>query len=179
MKSAIAKANAALDQIGAQDSGKVTFKSTVAALDDVTYEASLAANRATLIKETNTNPAMRTAAENAVKAFQDWVVGVDYREDVYKAIKDLLMRIQSSAAKTKSCSRKRYAIIAVPVWICLLNSARKLRNCAKSYQSWEQISTPTSLNPTLRHVQQSRSRWASGKLLRLARHQNRRTTFTP
>ncbi len=87
MKNAIAKANAALNQIGAQDPGKVTFKSTVVALDDVTYEASLAANRATLIKETNTNPAMRTAAENAVKAFQDWVVGVDYREDVYKAIK--------------------------------------------------------------------------------------------
>jgi thimet oligopeptidase len=87
MKNAIAKANAALDQIGAQEPGKVTFKSTVAALDDVTYEASLAANRATLIKETNTNPAMRSAAENAVKAFQDWVVGVDYREDVYKAIK--------------------------------------------------------------------------------------------
>jgi len=65
----------------------VTFKSTVVALDDVTYEASLAANRATLIKETNTNPVMRTAAENAVKAFQDWAVGVDYREDVYKAIK--------------------------------------------------------------------------------------------
>jgi len=86
-KNAIAKANAALDQIGAQDPGKVTFKSTVVALDDVTYEASLAANRATLIKETNTNPAMRTAAENAVKAFQDWAVGVDYREDVYKAIK--------------------------------------------------------------------------------------------
>jgi len=87
MKNAIAKANAALDQIGAQDSSKVTFKSTVVALDDLTYEASLAANRATLIKETNTNPAMRTAAENAVKAFQDWAVGVDYREDVYKAIK--------------------------------------------------------------------------------------------
>src|SRR5881394_1824545 len=87
MKSAIAKANAALDQIGAQDPGKVTFKSTVAALDDVTYEASLAANRATIIKETNTNSAMRTAAENAVKAFQDWAVGIDYREDVYKAIK--------------------------------------------------------------------------------------------
>src|SRR5438445_3481763 len=87
MKNAIAKANAALNQIGAQDPGKVTFKSSVVALDDVTYEASLAANRATLIKETNTNPAMRTAAENAVKAFQDWVVGIDYREDVYKAIK--------------------------------------------------------------------------------------------
>src|SRR5216110_925035 len=87
MKDAIAKANTALDKIGAQDLGKVTFKGTVVALDDVTYEASQAANRATIIKETNTNPAMRTAAENAVKAFQDWAVGIDYREDVYKAIK--------------------------------------------------------------------------------------------
>src|SRR6266550_3573999 len=87
MKDAIAKANAALDQIGAQYVGKVTFKSTVVALDDATYQAGLAANKATIIKETNTNPAMRTAGENAVKAFQDWAVGIDYREDVYKAIK--------------------------------------------------------------------------------------------
>src|SRR5881392_1081491 len=87
MRDAIAKANAALDQIGSQDLGKVTFKSTVVALDDATYQAGLAANKATIIKETNTNAAMRTAAENAVKAFQDWAVGVDYREDVYKAIK--------------------------------------------------------------------------------------------
>ncbi len=87
MKDAIAKANTALDQIGAQDPAKVTFKSTVGALDDLTYEASNAANRATIIKETNTNAAMRSAAENAVKTFQDWVVGIDYREDVYKAIK--------------------------------------------------------------------------------------------
>jgi len=87
MKEAIAKANTALDQIGTQDLGKVTFKRTVVALDDLTYQAGLAANKATLIKETNTNPAMRSAAEDAVKAFQDWAVGIDYREDVYKAIK--------------------------------------------------------------------------------------------
>jgi thimet oligopeptidase len=87
MKDAIAKANKALDQIGAQDLGKVTFKSTVVALDDLTYQAGNAANRATIIKETNTNPAMRAAAENAVKAYEDWAVGIDYREDVYKAIK--------------------------------------------------------------------------------------------
>src|SRR5881392_2157021 len=86
-KNAIAKANAALDQIGSQELGKVTFKSTVVALDDATYQAGLAANKATIIKETNTNPAMRTAGENAVKAFQEWAVGIDYREDVYKAIK--------------------------------------------------------------------------------------------
>jgi thimet oligopeptidase len=87
MKDAIAKANAALDQIGSQDLGKVTFKSTVVALDDATYQAGLAANKATIIKETDTNSAMRAAGENAVKAFQEWAVGIDYREDVYKAIK--------------------------------------------------------------------------------------------
>jgi len=59
----------------------------VVALDDLTYQAGLGANKATIIKETNTNPAMRSAAENAVKAFQEWAVGIDYREDVYKAIK--------------------------------------------------------------------------------------------
>jgi len=87
MKEAIRKANKALDQIGAQDLGKVTFKSTVVALDDLTYPVETAANRATIIKEANTNPAMRAVAENAVKAYQDWAVGIDYREDVYKAIK--------------------------------------------------------------------------------------------
>jgi len=87
MKDAIAKANKALDQIGAQDLGKVTFKSTVVALDDLAYQAGIAANKAAIIKETNPNPAMRSAAENAVKAFQEWAVGIDYREDVYKAIK--------------------------------------------------------------------------------------------
>ena len=87
MKDAIAKANAALDQIGSQDLGKVTFKSTVVALDDATYQVGLTANEATIIKETNTNAAMRTAGENAVKAFQEWAVGIDYREDVYRGIK--------------------------------------------------------------------------------------------
>jgi thimet oligopeptidase len=87
MKDAITKANKALDQIGAQDLGKVTFKSTVVALDDLAYQAGITANKAAIIKETSTNPAMRSAAEKAVKALQEWAVGIDYRVDVYKAIK--------------------------------------------------------------------------------------------
>jgi thimet oligopeptidase len=87
MKDAIAKGNAALDEIGKQDLSKVSFKNTIVALDDLAYQASLAANKSVIIKQTNTVPAMRAAAENAVKAYQDWAVGIDYREDVYKAIK--------------------------------------------------------------------------------------------
>src|SRR5438270_8586191 len=87
MKNAIATANKALDQIGAQDLSKVSFKSTVVALDDLTYHAGNSANKAVIIKESNANENMRAAAENAVKQFQDWAVGIDYREDVYKALK--------------------------------------------------------------------------------------------
>jgi thimet oligopeptidase len=87
MKNAIDTANKALDQIGAQDLSKVTFKSTVVALDDLTWQAANAANKAVVTKESNTDPKVREAAENAVKTFQDWAVGIDYREDVYKALK--------------------------------------------------------------------------------------------
>src|SRR6266567_4458738 len=71
----------------AENLSKVTFKSTIVALDDLTYQAGNAANKAVVIKESNTNEKMRAAAENAVKEFQDWAVGIDYREDVYKALK--------------------------------------------------------------------------------------------
>jgi Zn-dependent oligopeptidase len=87
MKGAIVKANQALDTIGSQDPKTATFKTTVFALDDLNYQATLAANRANIIKQSSTNPAMRKAGEDAVKMYEDWVVGIDYREDVYKAIK--------------------------------------------------------------------------------------------
>src|SRR5438105_3953091 len=86
VKNAIDSANKALDQIGAQDPSKVTFKSTVVALDDLTWAAGNAASKAVVIKESSTDAKVREAAENAVKMFQDWAVGIDYREDVYKAL---------------------------------------------------------------------------------------------
>jgi thimet oligopeptidase len=65
----------------------VTFQNTVVALDDLAYEANNVGNKATIIKQANTDPKMRAAAEKAVKAMSDWFVGIDYREDVYKSIK--------------------------------------------------------------------------------------------
>ena len=88
-KEAIKKGNAALDAIGRLDRKKVTFQNTVVALDDLAYEANNVGNKATIIKQANTDPKMRAAAEKAVKAMDDWFVGIDYREDVYKSIKAL------------------------------------------------------------------------------------------
>ncbi len=87
INTAIAKANAALDVIGKQDLGKASFQSTVVALDNIQNEAQTAVSKVVVIQQTNQEAAMRDAAEKAIKVFQDWAVGIDYREDVYKAVK--------------------------------------------------------------------------------------------
>ena len=87
LKQTLAVGNAALDRIGALKSGEVTFENTVRALDDIGYQISLTGDRFGLIKETSTNAALRDAATDALKTLQEWAVGIDYREDVYKALK--------------------------------------------------------------------------------------------
>jgi len=84
---AIAAATAALDAVGRLGSGQLRFSNTVGALDDIGFEISGTMNRLYLIKETSTSEAVREAATDAVKRLQEWTVGLDYREDVYRAVK--------------------------------------------------------------------------------------------
>jgi len=84
---AIADGNAALNRISKLSPGEVTFGSTVGALDDLGSQLGLVDNRLSLIKETSANAVVRDAATVAVKEFEEWMVGLDYREDVYRAIK--------------------------------------------------------------------------------------------
>lgn len=98
----IATANAALDRVGKLTPAEVNFDNTLLALDDAGYEAGLTANRLGLIKETSTNSAMRDAATEAIKKFQEWAVGLDYREDVYRVVKafaDTKPRLKGEDAK--------------------------------------------------------------------------------
>ncbi len=80
-------ANAALDRVGKLSPGEVNFTNTIRALDDNGVQVGEAMNRLYLIKETSTNAALREAATEAVKQLQDWGVSLDYREDVYRAVK--------------------------------------------------------------------------------------------
>ncbi len=94
--------NAALDRLGALTRRQVTFENTVRALDDISYQISLTSDRLELIKETNTKAALRDAATEALKRLQEWAVGLDYREDVYQAVKayaDKKPRLQGEDAK--------------------------------------------------------------------------------
>lgn len=84
---AIAHGNTTLDRIGKLGPGEVNFKNTVRALDDLSYDLMLVANRLSVIEQTSTNAALRDAATAAIKEYEAWSVGLDYREDVYKAVK--------------------------------------------------------------------------------------------
>ncbi len=84
---AIADGNAALDRIGKLSASEVNFDNTVRALDDLGFELSSTDNRLTLIQETSTSAEMRDAATESLKKLESWMVGIDYRDDVYRAVK--------------------------------------------------------------------------------------------
>ncbi len=80
-------ANAELDKIGQLKPDQVNFNNTARALDDIGYQIGTVANRLEVIKETSTEAALRDAATEQVKILEEWSVGLDYREDVYQALK--------------------------------------------------------------------------------------------
>lgn len=84
---AIKNGNAALDRIGKLTPAEVNFTNTVRALDDLGFALSTADNRLSLIQQTSTNEALRDAATDSLKELEAWMVGIDYREDVYQAVK--------------------------------------------------------------------------------------------
>ena len=87
VKQTIATGNAQLDEIGRLDPRKTSFDDTARALDDLDHLANTAAHRLEFLKETSPNAALRDAATEGEKALQEWGVGIEYREDVYRAVK--------------------------------------------------------------------------------------------
>ncbi|HLP78781.1 MAG TPA: M3 family metallopeptidase [Candidatus Paceibacterota bacterium] len=83
----ISSGNAALDRIGKLGADEVNFTNTVRALDDLGFQLAMVDNRLSVIEQTSTNAEMRDTATDALKEIESWMVGLDYREDVYKALK--------------------------------------------------------------------------------------------
>ncbi|HEX3988786.1 MAG TPA: M3 family metallopeptidase, partial [Verrucomicrobiae bacterium] len=86
-KQTIAQAEEILDKMGRLQPGEVTFDNTIRALDDVGYIIGLTEERFSVIKETSQDATLRDAAAEQLKALESWAVGLDYREDVYRAVK--------------------------------------------------------------------------------------------
>ncbi|HYG21489.1 MAG TPA: M3 family metallopeptidase [Verrucomicrobiae bacterium] len=87
VSNAIALGNSTLDRVGAIPPASATFDNTVRAIDDLVHQVVGVANRLSVIEQTSTNAALRDAATAAIKEFESWMVGLEYREDVYRVVK--------------------------------------------------------------------------------------------
>ncbi|HIL73847.1 MAG TPA: hypothetical protein EYG44_06435, partial [Verrucomicrobia bacterium] len=87
VNAAITAADKRLDVIGKIKPSEATFDNTIGALDDLGFDLSLVANRTYMLKETSENAEHRAQATEATKRFDEWAVGFDYREDVYRVVK--------------------------------------------------------------------------------------------
>ena len=83
----IAGGDATLNQLAGQDPGKVTFASTIGAIDNITFRYKNAYYRLGFIQETHPEKAIRDKASEMSVKLQQWAIGLDYREDVYAAVK--------------------------------------------------------------------------------------------
>jgi thimet oligopeptidase len=83
----IAAGKAALDRIARQDPAAATFESTFGALDRAASDVTDVTDRLDLEEQSNPSAAMRAAAQAALNRVEQWSVGTDYREDVYRILK--------------------------------------------------------------------------------------------
>ncbi len=87
---AIAEANRQLDAIAQIDPKNATFDNTVRALDDVHARISQTGYRMGVVEQAHPDPKMRSAGLDAVQKLQEFIVGIDYRKDVYRSVKSYL-----------------------------------------------------------------------------------------
>ena len=86
-ENAIKKADAALEAVAAQVPAKLTFASTFGAYDAITAGVVNASTVIGTVAQSAVDKAMRdTANEMAVK-IDEWSVGLDYRENLYRTLK--------------------------------------------------------------------------------------------
>jgi thimet oligopeptidase len=83
---AIAAASRKLDEIGNLTSSQLTFDNTVRALDDIGFDLQTVHHRLDIIEQAHPDAKMRSAAVDAVQKLNEFAVGIDYREDVYRSV---------------------------------------------------------------------------------------------
>jgi thimet oligopeptidase len=116
---ALSVADRALDDVARVRPEAATFDNTLGALDLASFHAVAVANRLNLIKETSPDAAVRDAASEAIKRFSEWSVGLEYREDVYRAIQGFADRQPALAPEPAKLLREtlrdyRRAGLALP-----------------------------------------------------------------
>ena len=86
-ENAIKAADAAFDALAAQDPSKLNFDNTFAAADAIGAKVADVALVIGTVSESSTDKAMRDTANEMSVTLDEWAVGLDYREPLYRALK--------------------------------------------------------------------------------------------
>lgn len=84
---AIQRADAELKAVAAEDPTKLTFANTFAATDAIVGRVNDVYQVMDLVSESAVDAPMREMANDTKVRIQEWTVGLDYREDLYRALK--------------------------------------------------------------------------------------------
>jgi thimet oligopeptidase len=87
---AIAEANRQLETIARIDPKSATFENTIRALNDVYAKIHQTGHRVGVLEQAHPDPKMRSAGLDATQKIDEFLVGIDYRKDVYHSIKAYL-----------------------------------------------------------------------------------------
>jgi oligopeptidase A len=87
---AIAEANRQLETIARIDPKSATFENTVRPLNDVYAKILQTEHRIGVLEQAYPDPKMRSAGLDATQKIDEFLVGIDYRKDVYRSIKAYL-----------------------------------------------------------------------------------------
>ena len=86
-ENAIKAADGAFDALAAQDPAKLNFANTFAAADAIGARVTDVALVIGTVSESSTDKAMRDMANEMSVKLDEWAVGLDYREPLYRALK--------------------------------------------------------------------------------------------
>ena len=86
-ENALKHADEALAKLAAQDPAKATFASTFAAYDSITAGVTDVYLVVSTVAESAVDKTMRDTANEMSVKIQEWSVGLDYREPIYRALK--------------------------------------------------------------------------------------------
>ena len=87
VNAALKEADASLTALAAQDPATLTFANTFAAYDAITARVGSVSLMSGTIAETSLDQAMRDTGNELNVQIESWGVGLDYREDIYRALK--------------------------------------------------------------------------------------------
>ncbi len=76
------------DAIAGLKKDEVSFENTVGAIDDLFFRIISDVSMISILKNASPDAAIREAAAEAIKKYDEWEVSLNYREDIYEAVKN-------------------------------------------------------------------------------------------